>query len=134
MKKVRREIDEKSRRAESFDSKRGLRLEVFEMKKALEAERDLVIKRLEEFENAMMSIVRFLKRSDDGVEVDDVDVFSLEGDYDWPRVHSLIRRECRRLDDGLPIYAYRQNILKKVYGQQVISYGCSFFAKAFSYF
>ena len=121
MKKVRREIDEKSRRAESFASKRGLRLEVFEMKKALEAERDLVIKRLEEFKNAMMWIVRFLKRSDDGVEVDDVDVFSLEGDYDWPRVHSLIRRECRRLDDGLPIDAYRRNILKKVYGQQVIS-------------
>ena len=132
---MRREIDEKSSRVESFDSKRGLRLEVFEMKKALEAERDLVIKRLEEFKNAMMSIVRFLKRSGDGVgEVDDVDVFSLEGEYDWPRVHSLIRRECRRLDDGLPIYAYRQNILKKVYGQQVISYGCSFFAKAFSYF
>ncbi|XP_013609189.1 PREDICTED: putative uncharacterized protein At4g01020, chloroplastic [Brassica oleracea var. oleracea] len=119
VKKVRREIDEKSRRAESFDSKRGIRLEVFEMKKALEAERDLVVKRLEEFKNAMMWIVRFLKRSDDGLEVDDVDVFSLEGDYDWPRVHSLIRRECRRLDDGLPIYAYRRNILKKVYGQQV---------------
>ncbi|CAH8281561.1 unnamed protein product [Eruca vesicaria subsp. sativa] len=124
VKKVRKEIDEKSRYIESFASKRGIRLEVFEKKKSLEAERDLVVKRLEEFKNAMMSIVRFLNKSNgsevvDGVEEEHVDVFDLKGDYDWPRIHSLIRRECRRLDDGLPIYAYRQNVLKKIYGQQV---------------
>ncbi|KAJ0265970.1 ATP-dependent RNA helicase DEAH12 [Hirschfeldia incana] len=119
--KVRREIDERSRRIESYASKRGLRVEVFEKKKALEAERDLVVKRLEEFKIAMMSIVKFLNRSDcsEVDREDDVDVFSLEGDYDWPRIHCLIRRECRRLDDGLPIYAHRRTILKKIHSQQV---------------
>lgn len=124
LKKVRGEIDEKSRRIESFASKRGLRLEVFDKKKALEAERDLIVKRLEEFKIAMMSIVKFLRRSDcsEVDREDDVDVFSLVGDYDWPRIHSLIRRECRRLDDGLPIYAHRRTILKKIHGQQVETY------------
>lgn len=122
MKKARSEIGERSRQVESFASKRGLRVEVFEKKKALEAERDLVVKRLEEFKNAMMSIVRFLKRSDCSEE--DVDVFSLDGAYDWPRIHSLIRRECRRLDDGLPIYAHRRTILKKIYSQQVCDPTC----------
>lgn len=122
VKKVKTEIDEKSRQVESLSSKRGLTLEVFEKKKALAAERDLVVKRLEEFNNAMKSIVRFLKGKD-GYESDrdeeDVAVFGLEGAYDWRRIHNLIRRECRRLEDGLPIYAYRRNILKRIHGEQV---------------
>lgn len=121
VKKVRAEIEEKSRQVESFSSKRGLKLEAFEKKKALEAERDLIVKRLEEFKNGMKSIVRFLEGSVPDGEKDDVAVFSLEGAYDWPRIHSLIRRECRRLEDGLPIYAYRRNILKRIHGEQVRS-------------
>ncbi|KAJ4908582.1 helicase domain-containing protein / IBR domain-containing protein / zinc finger protein-related [Raphanus sativus] len=120
VKKVRAEIEEKSRQVESFSSKRGLKLEAFEKKKALEAERDLIVKRLEEFKNGMKSIVRFLEGSVPDGEKDDVAVFSLEGAYDWPRIHSLIRRECRRLEDGLPIYAYRRNILKRIHGEQVM--------------
>lgn len=123
VKKVRAEIEEKSRQVESFSSKRGINIEAFERKKAIEAERDLVVKRLEEFKNGMKSIVRFLEGRDG--EKDDVAVFSLEGDYDWPRIHSLIRRECRRLEDGLPIYAYRRNILKRIHGEQVVYSGCS---------
>ncbi|XP_006286881.2 ATP-dependent RNA helicase DEAH12, chloroplastic [Capsella rubella] len=123
VRKVKIEIDEKTRQVESFSSKRGLlKFEVFEKKKAAEAERDLVVKRLQEFMNAMKSIVRFLKGKDvyesDGEE-EDVAVFSLEGAYDWRRIHNLIRRECRRLDDGLPIYAYRRNILKRIHGEQI---------------
>ena len=118
VKKVRAEIEEKTRQVESFSSKRGIKIEAFERKKAIEAERDLVVKRLEEFKNGMKSIVRFLEGRDG--EKDDVAVFSLEGDYDWPRIHSLIRRECRRLEDGLPIYAYRRNILKRIHGEQVV--------------
>ncbi|CAN6810563.1 unnamed protein product [Brassica oleracea] len=118
VKKVRAEIEEKTRQVESFSSKRGIKIEAFERKKAIEAERDLVVKRLEEFKNGMNSILRFLEGRDG--EKDDVAVFSLEGDYDWPRIHSLIRRECRRLEDGLPIYAYRRNILKRIHGEQVV--------------
>lgn len=124
VKKVRMEIEEKSRQVASFSSKRGLKFEVFEKKKAIEAERDLVVNRLEEFKNAMKSILRYLI-GQDGYEFDleeedeDVAVFCLEGAYDWRRIHYLIRRECRRLEDGLPIYAYRREILKRIHCEQV---------------
>ncbi|KAG2307155.1 hypothetical protein Bca52824_026903 [Brassica carinata] len=123
VKKVRAEIEEKDRKVESFSSKRGIKLEAFERKKALIAEKDLIVKRLEEFKNGMKNILKFLQGRDGSVydgEKDDVAVFSLEGTYDWPRIHSLIRMECRRLDDWLPIYAYRQNILKRIHGEQVM--------------
>ncbi|KAG2307148.1 hypothetical protein Bca52824_026896 [Brassica carinata] len=123
VKKVRAEIEEKDRQVESFSSKRGIKLEAFERKKALIVEKDLIVKRLEEFKNGMKNILKFLQGRDGSVydgEKDDVAVFSLEGTYDWPRIHSLIRRECRRLEDGLPIYAYRQNILKRIHGEQVM--------------
>ncbi|VVB13946.1 unnamed protein product [Arabis nemorensis] len=125
VKKVETEIDEKVRKIESLSSKRGLKLEVFERKKVLEAEKDLVVKRLEEFKNAMKSIVRFLKgkngsESDGDGGEEDVAVFDLERPFDWRRIHSLIRRECRRLEDGLPIYAYRRNILKRIHGEQIM--------------
>jgi len=125
VKKVRLEIEEKSRQVVSFSSKRGLKFEVFEKKKAIEAERDLVVNRLEEFNNAMKSILRYLIGQDgyefdlDDEEEGDVAVFCLEGAYDWRRIHCLIRRECRRLEDGLPIYAYRRQILKKIHREQV---------------
>lgn len=119
VKKVKAEIDEKCRQIESFSSKRGLSLEVFEKRKALEAEKDLVVKRLEEFENAMNRIMRYLKGKDGEEDGDNVAVFSLEGAYDWPRLHNLIRRECRRLEDGLPIYAYRRSIVQRIHGEQV---------------
>ncbi|CAH8353671.1 unnamed protein product [Eruca vesicaria subsp. sativa] len=119
VRKVKGEIEEKDRQVESFSCKRGVKIEAFEKRKGLIAERDLVVKRLEEFRNGMKSIVRFLEGSVSDGE-DDVDVFSLDGDYDWPRIHSLIRRECRRLEDGLPIYAYRRNILKRIHGEQVM--------------
>ncbi|KAL0898835.1 hypothetical protein Bca101_082796 [Brassica carinata] len=123
VKNVRAEIEEKDRQVESFSSKRGIKLEAFERKKALIAEKDLIVKRLEEFKNGMKNILKFLQGRDGSVydgEKDYVAVFSLEGTYDWPRIHSLIRRECRRLEDGLPIYAYRQNILKRIHGEQVM--------------
>ncbi|CAA0401784.1 unnamed protein product [Arabidopsis thaliana] len=126
VKKVRLEIDEKSRQVVSFSSKRGLKFEVFEKKKAIEAERDLVVNRLEEFNNAMKSILRYLIGQDgyefdlDDEEEGDVAVFCLEGAYDWRRIHCLIRRECRRLEDGLPIYAYRRQILKKIHREQIM--------------
>ncbi|KFK25334.1 hypothetical protein AALP_AA8G099300 [Arabis alpina] len=124
VKKVKTEIDERVCKIESFSSKRGLKLEVFERKKVLEAEKDLVVKRLEEFENAMKSIVRFLKGKNgsecDGDGEEDVAVLNLERPYDWRRIHGLIRRECRRLEVGLPIYAYRRSILKRIHGEQIM--------------
>ena len=47
-------------------------------------------------------------------------IFKLEGGFDWKRVYSLIKRERRRLQEGLPIYAFRQDILQAIHFQQVI--------------
>ncbi|CAN8236817.1 unnamed protein product [Cochlearia groenlandica] len=128
VKKLRYQIDVMSRQVKSFSSKRGLTVEVFEKRKDLEAEKDLLVKRLEEFINAMNGIVRFLKGRDgyesyvaeEEQEEEDVPVFKLGGSYDWLRIHSLIRRECRRVEDGLPIYTNRRNILKRIHREQII--------------
>lgn len=102
--------------------------ELSEREKRLGAEKDLVEKRLKEFKSAMNSLLVHLegKRTTTEVVVDgegnNVKLFNLEGDYDWRRIHSLMLRECRRLEDGLPIYAYRQDILRQIHCQQVLFY------------
>lgn len=51
---------------------------------------------------------------------DSVPIFKfVRGEFNWNRIHHLILRECKRLDDGLPIYAYRQEILQRIYLEQV---------------
>ncbi|KAH7520502.1 hypothetical protein FEM48_Zijuj08G0150600 [Ziziphus jujuba var. spinosa] len=80
--------------------------ELSEREKRLGAEKDLVEKRLKEFKSAMNSLLVHLegKRTTTEVVVDgegnNVKLFNLEGDYDWRRIHSLMLRECRRLEDG----------------------------------
>ncbi|CAI9763564.1 unnamed protein product [Fraxinus pennsylvanica] len=86
-------------------------------KQGLEAERDLISKRVEEFKSGLRCIVDYLENEEKTELV--VEVFHLEGEVDWGRIYSLLRRECRRLDEGLPIYAYRHDLLKQIHGQQI---------------
>lgn len=37
----------------------------------------------------------------------------------WCQIQRLMMRECRRLEEGLPIYGYRQQILQQINHQQV---------------
>ncbi|XP_010519140.1 PREDICTED: ATP-dependent RNA helicase DEAH12, chloroplastic-like [Tarenaya hassleriana] len=132
VKKWNAELDEKSRRIEtvsaSMKKKGGLGLKDFsdlnDKKKVLKAEEELIAKRLGEFKSAMECILRFLEGKNaifEGSEEEiGVEVFNLDGGYEWPRIHQLIRRECRRLEDGLPIYAYRRNILRRIHGEQIM--------------
>ncbi|KAF5960411.1 hypothetical protein HYC85_001620 [Camellia sinensis] len=89
------------------------------MKKAgLDSEKSLIEKRIEEFKSSMTTILNHLEgtlASCDGVEL-----FRFRRPFEWVRIHCLIRRECRRLEDGLPIYACRQEILTEIYNQQVL--------------
>ncbi|GMP25974.1 hypothetical protein CsSME_00002606 [Camellia sinensis var. sinensis] len=89
------------------------------MKKAgLDSEKSLIEKRIEEFKSSMTTILNHLEgtlASCDGVEL-----FRFRRPFEWARIHCLIRRECRRLEDGLPIYACRQEILTEIYNQQVL--------------
>ncbi|KAF8018496.1 hypothetical protein BT93_H3391 [Corymbia citriodora subsp. variegata] len=92
--------------------------ELGEKQKGLSSERQLIEKRIMEFKSAMMCIRDHIEGN--AVE-ETLQVFKFENGYvDWSRIHQLILRECKRLDDGLPIYACRQGILQEVYNQQVM--------------
>ncbi|CAK8537397.1 unnamed protein product [Lathyrus sativus] len=91
-----------------------------EKKKGLDDEKSLVEKRLKEFEFAMESILQHLEESNIVESGEDfVPVLSFDGNFDWKKIHSLIVRELRRLEEGLPIYAYRQEILPQIHHQQI---------------
>uniref|UniRef100_A0A453E704 RNA helicase n=1 Tax=Aegilops tauschii subsp. strangulata TaxID=200361 RepID=A0A453E704_AEGTS len=94
-------------------------------KKTLEAEKELVDARIAEYKAAMSLIRRaMLRGTDDGEEVEEegVDVFGIgEGeDVDFVRLHMMMLRECRTLNEGLPIYAYRRKILNHIFNNQVM--------------
>jgi len=95
-----------------------------EQRKGLVVEKIQVERRLKEFDSAMDCILKYLAEDADveGADVEgdrSVNVFKFDGCFDWKRIHCLIRRECRRLEDGLPIYAYRKDILREIHYQQV---------------
>lgn len=92
-----------------------------DMKKALKEESLMISKRLNEFKGGMRSLLRCLEDEEIGKEEQEesIDVFRVDGELDWERIHRLILRECRRLADGLPIYAHRQEILTRIHGEQV---------------
>ncbi|KAL7230641.1 hypothetical protein ACSBR2_009005 [Camellia fascicularis] len=89
------------------------------MKKAgLDSEKSLIEKRIEEFKSSMTTILNHLEGT--LASCDAVELFRFRRSFEWVRIHCLIRRECRRLEDGLPIYACRQEILTEIYNQQVL--------------
>ncbi|KAL4180995.1 hypothetical protein AMTRI_Chr12g268910 [Amborella trichopoda] len=95
-------------------------------KEGLISERRLVEKRIEEFKSAMVCIHNQLDLAiwDDCLSYDSEDdgvvPYKFKGTWNWDRLHHILLRECRRLDDGLPIYGCRQEILKKVLHHQVL--------------
>lgn len=96
----------------------GVCQQLCDRKKGLSAERDLIGKRLGEFKSAMNCIQAHLEGNKD--EEEGVQVLKLGASFDWNRIYCLISRERRRLEDGLPIYAYRRDILQQIHLQQVL--------------
>lgn len=94
--------------------------EVSARREGLRREKALVERKLEEFRSAMGCVMGYLdeerraKHCDGGVRV-----LSLEERVDWNCLYHRILRECRRLEEGLPIYAYRREILNEIYCGQV---------------
>ncbi|OMO73041.1 hypothetical protein COLO4_27299 [Corchorus olitorius] len=72
-------------------------------KKALMAERSMISKRLKEFKGALRSLLGRLEAGEARNEEEEeaVEVFQLDGEFDEKRLHRLILRECRRLEDGI---------------------------------
>lgn len=100
----------------------GVYSDLCKKKKGLEAERDLIKLRIDEFKNGIKCIIQYLEEEEKGfVENEEgFRVLKFGGEeFDWDRIHCLMMRECRRLDDGLPIFAFRQQILKQIHCQQV---------------
>lgn len=96
--------------------------ELLNKKEAFLAERDLIARRIEEFKNGVSCIVFHLEGKFSGEEVhgDSTPVFNFETEFNWDRIHHLIKRECRRLEDGLPIFSFRKEILKQIDSEQVV--------------
>ncbi|XWS29571.1 hypothetical protein CRYUN_Cryun24cG0040300 [Craigia yunnanensis] len=129
VKKWQKRIEEKSNEIADVSGQMGKRhysvgrfFELNAKKKALTAERLMISKRLKEFKGGMRSLLRCLEDGEIGNEEEEeaVDVFRIEGEFDCKRIHRLILREFRRLEDGLPIYAHRQEILTRIRGEQIM--------------
>ncbi|KAH7860615.1 hypothetical protein Vadar_015579 [Vaccinium darrowii] len=95
----------------------GVYEEMTRKKVGLESEKRVIEKRIGEFKSAMECVLSFLEER---LSVEDFKVIRLSSHFDWVRIHCLIKRECRRLEDGLPIYAFREDILRDIYNQQVM--------------
>ncbi|KAI4317301.1 hypothetical protein L6164_025181 [Bauhinia variegata] len=95
--------------------------ELRQKKQGLDAEKLLIERRVKEFQTAMKCILYYIEENNWKEADDDVfPILKLDGGRDWKRVLSLIKREQRRLEDGLPIYAYRRDILEAVHVQQIM--------------
>ncbi|CAM8936323.1 unnamed protein product [Rhodiola kirilowii] len=82
---------------------------------ALKDERELISNRLREFRSAMECVIGYLRgKPDIG------NAFKFDGTFDWVRIYQLILREIKRLDDALPIYSFRQEILQIIKDQQTM--------------
>ncbi|KAL8133956.1 ATP-dependent RNA helicase DEAH12, chloroplastic-like [Apium graveolens] len=91
--------------------------ELTDRKKRFVKERDYCAKRVKEFKSAMQCIINYLEGKE---EEGEVIIFKLKGKFDWQMIDKLITRECRRIEDGLPIYSFRQDILKQINREQVL--------------
>ncbi|MQL70537.1 hypothetical protein Taro_002839 [Colocasia esculenta] len=92
-------------------------------RKRLEAEREMVEQRLEEFQAGLCCILSRLGEPAEAAmcdEAGEAKVLRFQGQLDWSIIHRLMVRECRRLEQGLPIYSCRRKILKAVSSNQVV--------------
>ncbi|XP_044469788.1 ATP-dependent RNA helicase DEAH12, chloroplastic-like [Mangifera indica] len=99
--------------------------ELTEEKNVLQQERDLIVWRLREFKSSMRCLLKCigcLSMEDEcGEAALGFELFRLEDErFDWGKIQALIFRECKRLEAGLPIYVRRQEILKRIYDDQVM--------------
>ncbi|XP_042507460.1 ATP-dependent RNA helicase DEAH11, chloroplastic-like isoform X2 [Macadamia integrifolia] len=90
-------------------------------KKGLVATREVIKKRVREFKSAMNCILDYFNglTSPDCFD-DTIEVLRFSGDFDWSQIHHVMLREILRLDEGLPIYASRKEVLKEINCQQVM--------------
>lgn len=132
VKKLQRKKDEKSDEIAAISAKMNGRNrmslnlfnELIQEKKVLLQERDVIVRRVREFKNAMRCLLKCIGCQSVEDECGEVgfgfELFRLEDErFDWGKIQALIFRECKRLEVGLPIYAHRQELLRRIYNKQV---------------
>ncbi|GJU63791.1 hypothetical protein Tco_1245626 [Tanacetum coccineum] len=96
----------------------ALHMDLAKKKEACLKDRNLIWRKLREFKWAMDCLIDYLDGKISSSHHDDVRVLNLKGNFDWNKLYSIINRECRRLQDALPIFADRKDILSQVHSQQ----------------
>ncbi|XP_010942622.2 ATP-dependent RNA helicase DEAH12, chloroplastic-like [Elaeis guineensis] len=97
--------------------------ELYAKRTQLQTEEEQLRKKMEEFRAAMHCILRHLGEPLEEVGVEKEAAFELlkfAGGRDWGCIHSVMVRECRRLDENLPLYACRRQILRNIVANQVM--------------
>lgn len=131
VKKLERKIEKLAVEIDKFTSffkrPRGVRVysENQVKKEALRVEMEGVVKRVEEFRKGMRCLMDCIEGRENGgwgvLRVyDESNGRKMNFFYYWSRIHFLILRECRRVENGLPIYGFRSEILKMLHSQQVM--------------
>ena len=112
----------------SLAKKGRVRLDVFEerqaIRRSLEDERNRLREKQAEFQAGILSILKLIgvegEEIFEGEGGEEVEIFWHSGKLDWNQVWCLLLRECRRLEEGLPVYASRTKILNAIYSNQVL--------------
>lgn len=114
-------MDEHKRVSDLLHNNSSVRVfnELLEKRYVLEGERNVISNKIEEFRSALRCIEEYLE--DEGKNKErDVEVFQfVGGKIERERIYKLMMRECRRLDDGLPIYSHRREIIRQIHSEQV---------------
>ncbi|CAN1261730.1 ATP-dependent RNA helicase DEAH12, chloroplastic [Linum perenne] len=122
VRELKSKVERKCREIEEVSRKLKVKRELTDTKKVLVSEVEMMEKRLEEFKAAMSCVLKHIGggnlEEEEGVV--DVEPLLLEGEVDWVKIHRLILREIRRLQDGLPIYAHRREILARIRDSQIM--------------
>lgn len=105
----------------------GMHFQLVEKRNGLVVEKNLAERRVKEFESAMECVLKYLEEDEEGGDDDGdgeghkgVNVLKFDDVFDWKKIQCVINRERRRLEEGLPIYAYRREILQEIHYQQIM--------------
>lgn len=99
--------------------------ELESLREGLKVQRNLLSKKLEEFERALECLQLYLIHEDGDSVIGHVDsaderpVFVLGKGWTWHQLHNILLRECSRLESALPMYSSRWEAIQRVHMHQV---------------
>lgn len=97
----------------------GLQMEMMDEKERLHTELNSIRERLIEFKNFMECVASYINKGECGKVGSVLNFRSYLDMNGLVKIHSILIRECKRLEEGLPIYAWRRKIIDTVFHNQV---------------